>query len=88
MKFSGMSNLLIYITAMFLCMELCYCMLIERALPDRFKFFTELDCDNVDNSDSSNGKCKCYEKEPILTSNNNTKIICSPLPEGTNTYLP
>ena len=88
MKFTGMSNLFIYITAMFLYMELCYCISIERALRDRYEFFNESKCDDVENSDTHDGKCRCGEGEPILASHNHTKITCSGTPKGTNTYLP
>ena len=88
MKFTGMSNLFVYITAMFLCMELCYCIWIERALLDRIEFLNGLNCDGVENSEVHDGKCRCGTGEPILASHNHTKITCSGIPEGTNTYLP
>lgn len=87
MKFAGISNLLTYKTVMFLYMELCYCILIERAPQDRFEFLNKSNCDSVENSEYRDGKCRCAEGEPILASNNNTQIICSELPKGTNTYL-
>lgn len=87
MKFTGMSHLFIYTTAMFLCKELCYCFWIERGLQDEFELLNNSTCDAVDDSNRVSDKCECATGEPILASNNNTNILCSKT-EGTNTYLP
>ena len=87
MKFTGMSNLFIYTTAMFLCRELCYCFWIERGVQDEFEFLNDSKCLDIDDITTVNGKCRCTDGKPILASHNNTNILCSKT-EGTNTYLP
>ena len=98
MKFAGMSDLFIYITAMFFCMKLCYCILIEREMQDRFKFLNapnsnDRKCHNVVESEVHNDRCRCKMDDPILASQHgkSSEILCSPpgdITEGTNTYLP
>lgn len=72
MKFTGISDSFIYITAMFLCMELCYCIWIDRALQDKFDVFKGPEC-----TIPQDGRCTCLTVDGTLASHiDNSEIKC------------
>ena len=73
MKLTGISNTLIYITAIFLSLQLCYCILLDRRLRDRIDFLNGVKCNSVKNSKIINkhidgGRCECQESDGTLGS--------------------
>lgn len=90
MEFTGILNSYIYITASFLNLELCFCILLDRGLRDRIDFLNGENCHSVTNSDVSDDRCRCRPDDGTLGSNNKNKIICfgpDGLDGGTNIYL-
>ena len=77
MKFSKISNLLIYI-ALFHCMNLCDCFWLERGPIDRAAFWSGTDCKYLQKSSVYSNGCRCdsTQKVNILTDENGSHIKC------------
>ena len=90
MKFTGISNSYIYVT-MFLCSELCYCILIDRAMQDKIDLLKGTTCDKL-NSQLQNGRCTCPTEDETTTvaslkDNNEIKCLESGAFHGGTKYI-
>ena len=67
MKFTGITNSLICITAMFLCIELCSCFFLNRSQHDVYDLLDGQNCfsESVRLGDSQ--RCKCNERTTIAS---------------------
>ena len=94
MKFTGITNAFICITAMPLCIELCNCFFVDRSQHDVFDFLNGQNCLSESFRLGDSQRCKCNEKRTIASKpqNNNGDIDCFEGPnideEGKNTNLP
>ena len=64
---------------MFLCMELCYCIWIDRELQDTFDIdvLNGKECDSLNTDEVDVNSCICRTSEPIFASQKeNSEILC------------
>lgn len=82
MKLTGISNSFIYITVIFLSLESCCCILLDRGQQDKIDFLNGQNCASVKSSNVINrhvhgGRCECRKGEGTLGSpNDGNEIKC------------
>ena len=90
MKFSGKTNSLIYITAMFLCIKLCNCFFITRLPHDVIDFLDGQKCISESVPLENGQRCECKNGNTIASEKNNVTvcIMGTSIDDGKNTNLP
>ena len=90
MQFTGIKNVFIYISAIFLCTESCKCFVVNRASQDVFDYLNGQNCVQ-DSVEFGSQRCKCKNNKRTIATGEDNPIDCvdnSIIDSGKNINLP